>query len=234
MLHVKELKAGYGDINILWGVDLKVEEMELVALVGPNGVGKSTLLKTISGLITPVHGDITFEGQSIAGELVHEIAKRGIIHVPEGRQLFSGLTVKENLLMGCYLRSDKESIRRDMEGVLELLPRLRDRLSQIAGTLSGGEQQMCAIARGLMAKPKLLIIDELSLGLAPVITDLLIDVIEKIHKEGVTLLIVEQDVQMILEVCSRGYVMETGMIVIEGESEDLLLNEHIKKAYLGI
>ena len=234
MLHVKELKAGYGDINILWGVDLKVEEMELVALVGPNGVGKSTLLKTISGLITPVHGDITFEGQSIAGERVHEIAKRGIIHVPEGRQLFSGLTVKENLLMGCYLRSDKESIRRDMEGVLELLPRLRDRLSQIAGTLSGGEQQMCAIARGLMAKPKLLIIDELSLGLAPVITDLLIDVIEKIHKEGVTLLIVEQDVQMILEVCSRGYVMETGMIVIEGESEDLLLNEHIKKAYLGI
>ncbi len=234
MLHVKELKAGYGDINILWGVDLKVEEMELVALVGPNGVGKSTLLKTISGLITPVHGDITFEGQSIAGERVHEIAKRGIIHVPEGRQLFSGLTVKENLLMGCYLRSDKESIRRDMEGVLELLPRLRDRLSQIAGTLSGGEQQMCAIARGLMAKPKLLIIDELSLGLAPVITDLLIDVIEKIHKEGVTLLIVEQDVQMILEVCSRGYVMETGMIVIEGESEDLLLNEHIKIAYLGI
>jgi len=234
VLHIKGVKAGYGDINVLWGVDLKVEERDLVALVGANGVGKSTLLKTISGLITPIEGDITFEGQSIVGARTHEIVERGIIHIPEGRQLFAGLTVKENLKMGCYLRSDKESIRGDIEGVLELLPRLRDRVNQIAGTLSGGEQQMCAIARGLMAKPKLLIIDELSLGLAPVITDLLIEVIQRIHGDGVTLLIVEQDIQMILEVCSRGYVMETGKIVIEGESADLLQNEHVRKAYLGI
>jgi branched-chain amino acid transport system ATP-binding protein len=234
VLQVKGVKAGYGDINVLWGVDLKVGEGELVALVGANGVGKSTLLKTISGLVTAVEGDITFEGQSIAGERTHEIVERGVIHIPEGRQLFAGLTVRENLKMGCYLRSDKESIKRDMEEVLELLPRLRDRVKQVAGTLSGGEQQMCAIARGLMAKPKLLIIDELSLGLAPVITDLLIEVIQRIHDDGVTLLIVEQDIQMILEICSRGYVMETGRIVLEGESSDLLQNEHVRKAYLGI
>lgn len=234
MLRIEGIESGYGDINVLWGVDLKVEEREMVALVGSNGVGKSTLLKTISGLIRPRKGNIIYCDHSLIGKSCEEIVRSGISQIPEGRQLFSGLTVKENLIMGGYLRKDYHGIKRDIEWVFELFPVLRDRLSQLAGTLSGGEQQMCAIGRGLMAKPKLMVIDELSLGLAPIVTEQLLSVIQKIHKEGLSLLIVEQDIQSILEVCNKGYVMELGKIVLGGDALELLQNRHVKEAYLGI
>lgn len=234
MLGVKGIESGYGEINVLWGVDLKVEEKEMVALVGANGVGKSTLLRTISGFISPRRGEIDFRGRSLIGKTCEEIVRSGISQIPEGRQLFPGLTVKENLRMGGYLRKDNDGINRDMEWVFKLFPILRERVNQLAGTLSGGEQQMCAIGRGLMANPQLLIIDELSLGLAPVVAEQLLEVIKKIHREGLTLLIVEQDVQSILEVCNKGYVMETGKIVLEGNASELLQNEHVRQAYLGL
>ncbi len=234
MLRVKAVESGYGDINVLWGVDLEVEEKDMVALVGANGVGKSTLLRTISGLLRPRKGEISFRGESLVNKTCEEIVKSGVSHIPEGRQLFPGLTVRENLIMGGYVRSDLDGMNRDMEWVFDLFPVLRDRVNQLAGTLSGGEQQMCAIGRGLMATPQLLIIDELSLGLAPVITEQILEVIQEVHKNGLTLLIVEQDVQSILEICNRGYVMETGKIALEGNSSELLRNEHVKQAYLGL
>jgi len=234
MLQVQAIEAGYGDVNILWGVDIEVEEHDMIALVGANGVGKSTLLRTISGLLSPKRGSIHFRGQSLVGKSCEDIVRYGVSQIPEGRQLFWGLTIKENLKMGGYLRNDETGINQDMEWVLELFPILRERANQLAGTLSGGEQQMCAIGRGLMARPQLLIIDELSLGLAPVVTEQLLEVIQKIHKDGLTLLIVEQDIQSILELCNKGYVMETGKIVLKGDSADLLKSEHVRKAYLGI
>ncbi len=234
MLKVEAIESGYGEINVLWGVDLQVEEGELVALVGANGVGKSTLLRTISGLITPRQGDIVFRNQSLSNKTCEDIVRAGVSHIPEGRQLFQGLTVKENLIMGGFLRKDSGGMNQDMERVFDLFPVLRDRVNQLAGTLSGGEQQMCAIGRGLMAKPRLLIIDELSLGLSPIVTEQILEVVQEIHKHGLTLLIVEQDVQSILEICDRGYVMETGKIAMQGPASELLKNDHVKSAYLGI
>jgi branched-chain amino acid transport system ATP-binding protein len=234
MLQVKGLESGYGDVNVLWGVDLDVEDGDMVALVGANGVGKSTLLRTISGLVSPTRGDIHFRGASLRDKTCEEIVRAGISQIPEGRQLFPGLTVRENLRIGGYLRKDVEGIQTDMRWVFELFPILQNRMDQLAGTLSGGEQQMCAIGRGLMAKPKLLIIDELSLGLAPVVAEQLFEIIKHIHGEGLTLLVVEQDIQSILEICNKGYVMEMGKIVIGGNALDLLANEHIRESYLGL
>ena len=234
MLQVEGLESGYGEINVLWGVDLRVEEKDMVALVGGNGVGKSTLLRTISGLLIPRKGDISFRGHSLVGRTCEEIVKYGISHIPEGRQLFPGLTIEENLKMGGYLRRDNDGMNRDMEWVFNLFPILRNRVNQLAGTLSGGEQQMCAIGRGLMSRPQLLIIDELSLGLSPLVTEQIINVVQAIHKDGLTLLIVEQDIQSILEVCNKGYVMEMGRIALEGDSLELLEDEHVKEAYLGL
>jgi branched-chain amino acid transport system ATP-binding protein len=234
MLQVEAIESGYGEINVLWGVDLQVEERELVALVGANGVGKSTLLRTISGLLTPRAGDIVFRGQSFVNRTCEEIVRAGVSHIPEGRQLFQGLSVRDNLKMGGYLRTNSGDVNQDMERVFDLFPVLRDRVTQLAGTLSGGEQQMCAIGRGLMAKPRLLIIDELSLGLAPIVTEQILEVVQEIHRNGLTLLIVEQDVQSILEICDRGYVMETGRISLKGPASDLLQNDHVKAAYMGI
>ena len=234
MLEVRAIESGYGEVNVLWGVDLLVDQGELVALIGANGVGKSTLLKTISGLISPRKGNINFRGESLMGKTCEKIVDLGVSQIPEGRQLFAGLTVKENLKMGGFLRRDVGAISHDMEWVFGLFPVLKARANQLAGTLSGGEQQMCAIGRGLMARPKLLIIDELSLGLAPVVAEQLLEVIAKIHKEGLTLLVVEQDVQSILEICSKGYVMEMGRVVLEGSGFELLKNVHVRSAYLGL
>ncbi|MGC8838018.1 MAG: ABC transporter ATP-binding protein [Anaerolineae bacterium] len=233
MLEVSGLRAGYGEINVLWDVDLHVDPGEAVALVGSNGAGKTTLLMTLAGLIKARSGRIVFQGEDITALSAPERVRRGLALVPEGRQLFQGLTVEENLKLGAYARRDGK-IQESLEQVYALFPEVAERRRQLAGTLSGGEQQMCAIARGLMSAPKMLLIDELSLGLAPVVVDRLKRAIADIRKAGVTLLVVEQDVQTALEIASRAYVMETGRIVQEGPSEVLLADPRIKAAYIGL
>lgn len=237
MLEVRSLDFAYGDVQVLWDINISIEAGEVVALVGSNGAGKSTLLKTIAGLYRPRRGEILFDGQAITERPADERVHQGIALVPEGRQLFYGMTVRENLMIGAYARAGRDGrdeILRDLAAVYELFPELRERESQLAGTLSGGEQQMCAIGRGLMSAPKLLLIDELSLGLAPVIVDRLMETIQAIHERGVTLFLVEQDVQAAFQMAHRGYVLETGHIVQQGSSQDLLEDEAIKRAYLGI
>lgn len=234
MLEVKGLEVAYGDIKILWGIDLEIKKGEIVSIVGANGAGKSTLIRAISGLNKPLQGKIIYEGSNITNLLPEEIVNRGISQVPEGRKLFAGMTVYENLMMGAYSRNDKKVIAEDLNFVFHLFPRLEERKKQIAGTLSGGEQQMCAIGRALMSHPKLLLIDELSLGLSPLLVDSLIDAIEQIHQRGASILLVEQDVQLALEHADRGYVLETGRITLSGDSKELLNNSKIKEAYLGI
>jgi len=235
MLKIKNLNFSYGDIQVLWDINLEVGKGEVVALVGSNGAGKTTLLKNISGLIAPHKGSqIIFEGEDVTDLKADQRVGKGIALVPEGRQLFSGLTVQENLMMGSYSRKDNAKIQEDMERNYELFPILKERRAQLAGLLSGGEQQMCAIARGLMSNPKLLMVDELSLGLAPVVVDHLLETIEDIHNAGVTIFLVEQDVQAAFQISQHGYVVETGRIIHKGLSHDLIQEEDIKRAYLGI
>lgn len=234
MLEIRFLNAGYADTQVLWDVSLQVGEGEIVALVGSNGAGKSTMLAAVSGLVRPFSGEITFEGRSLVGQAPEETVKHGIAHVPQGRRLFPGLSVKDNVRLGAYLRHDSTAIAADMEWILELFPGLRPRLNNAAGSLSGGEQQMVAIGRALMSQPKLLMIDELSLGLAPVIVDSLLPALTEINRRGAAILLVEQDVQVALEVSHRGYVLETGHIVMADLSSVLLANPQIKAAFLGI
>ncbi len=234
LLSLKGLSGGYGEVQILRDVSLEVKEKEIVALIGANGAGKTTLLNTISQILRPMAGSISFAGTDITAARPDEIVGAGIVHVPQGRRLFSGLTVKENLLQGAFMRRDTPDVHGDLEWVYGLLPRLKERSSQLAGRLSGGEQQMCAIGRGLMSRPRLLLIDELSLGLAPLVVDHLLDLISRINEKGTTVLLVEQDVQVALEHAHRGYVLETGRIVQSGPAEELLDDPRIRQAYLGL
>ena len=233
MLEVRAIEAGYGRVQVLWGVDLEVGDGEIVALIGSNGAGKTTLLRTISGVLKPSGGDIVWDGASVAGLAPESVVRRGIAHVPEGRRLFAGLTVRENLMIGAYHLRDGNRAA-DLDRVATLFPRLRERMSQVAGRLSGGEQQMCAIARGLMSRPKLIMVDELSLGLAPNLAEALMEQLKVIASEGTAVLLVEQDVDAALECASRAYVLETGEIVASGDSAKLADDPRIREAYLGI
>lgn len=234
MLNIKNLHAGYSDVPVLWGVDLKVERGEIACLVGSNGAGKTTLLRALSGLLPPNSGSIVFEGENLAGAEPERVLGAGIAHVPEGRRLFSAMSVRDNLLMGAYLRRDgADAIGRDLERMYGLFPILGERQAQDAGTLSGGEQQMCAVARGLMSAPRMLVIDELSLGLAPAVVDQLCDALRRLNQEGLTLLVVEQDVATALEFAQRAFVLDTGRVTRSGSSESLRHDPAIREAYLG-
>ncbi|MCK1981925.1 MULTISPECIES: ABC transporter ATP-binding protein [Peribacillus] len=233
MLKIEDINVYYGNIQALKGISLSINEGEIVTLIGANGAGKSTLLKSISGLLKPKQGKIVFEGQSIGGKAAQSIVKMGISHVPEGRRVFANMTVEENLQLGAYLRKDKAGIKQDMEKVYELFPRLLERLKQQSGTLSGGEQQMLAMGRALMAKPRLLLLDEPSMGLAPLLVKQIFHIIEEINKTGTTILLVEQNANLALSIADRAYVVETGRIVLSGKSEELTASEEIKNAYLG-
>ena len=234
-LKVTSLRAGYGEINVLWGVDLTIKKGEITALIGSNGAGKSTLMRTLSGLIVPTQGDILFEGASIGNETPAQILGRGIAHVPEGRRLFGAMSVEENLLMGAYLRTQlsRAELAHDLDRVYQIFPKLYERRRQAALTMSGGEQQMCAIGRGLMSAPTLLMIDELSLGLAPVLIEQLIASLIKLNKEGLSIFVVEQDVVTALEFSHSSLVMDQGRIVRHGVSVDLMADPSIREAYLG-
>lgn len=234
LLRIEGLEAGYGEIQVLWDIHLKIDRGETVSLLGSNGAGKSTLIWTITGLLKPQRGEIYFEDIALSPLGTDRIVKKGICQIPEGRRLFAGLSVRENLMMGAFSREDKEETNRDLDWIFDLFPALAEREKQLGGTLSGGEQQMCAIGRGLMSRPKLLLIDELSLGLAPVIVDELIKTLDVIKKRGTTIFLVEQDVHLALENTQRGYVLETGRIVLSGSSRELLNNPHVKAAYLGL
>lgn len=234
LLEIKNLAAGYGDIQVLWDLSIQISEGQIVALVGSNGAGKSTLLKVISGLLPPYRGDIFFEGQNITQLPSKDIVGCGIIQVPEGRRLFPQMTVEENLLMGAFRRKKARDLDSELDKVYDIFPRLRERRGQQAGSMSGGEQQMCAIARGLMGAPRLLLIDEMSLGLAPVVVDDLIDIVKDINAKGTSVLLVEQDVQLALDNSHYGYVLSTGRLAKEGPSRELLQNKEIKDIYLGL
>ncbi len=233
LLKLDNIKTYYGNIRALKGISIEVDENEIVCLIGGNGAGKSTTLMTISGVLTPVDGDVLFQGQSIVGVRADSIVQMGICQVPEGRMIFPLLTVMENLDLGAYLRNDKEGIKEALDRVFELFPAMSERRKQYGGTLSGGEQQMLAIARALMGRPKLLLLDEPSLGLAPIFVDSIFETIHQINEEGTTILLVEQNAQLALQYSNRGYVLETGKIALAGTSEDLLTNEQVRKAYLG-
>ena len=233
MLKIKDIDVFYGNIQALHGVSLEVNEGEIVTLIGANGAGKSTLLKTISGLLKPKKGSIEYIGSNIDGKAAQSIVKLGISHVPEGRRVFANMTVEENLELGAYLRNDRAGIKKDMEHVYELFPRLLERLKQQSGTLSGGEQQMLAMGRALMSKPKLIILDEPSMGLAPLMVKNIFNIIEMVNQEGVTVLLVEQNANMALSVADRAYVLETGKIVLAGTAKELQESEEVKAAYLG-
>jgi branched-chain amino acid transport system ATP-binding protein len=234
LLRIRDLNVAYGEVQVLWDVALDVYPGEIVALVGANGAGKSTLLSTISGLLQPLSGSIEFGGAQIAGAATQRIVDLGIAHVPEGRRLFPAMSVRDQLKLGAFRRRDRAQVEKDIDRVLELFPRLRERLNQLGGHLSGGEQQMAAIARGLMARPNLLMIDELSLGLAPVLVEHLMEVIGQLNADGTTILIVEQDVQAALERATRGYVLETGHMALSGDAPSLLRDERVRRAYLGV
>ena len=234
LLELTGVSGGYEDIQILWGVDLAVNAGDMVCLIGSNGAGKSTLLRCISGLGVWTRGRITFAGEDMSGRPAADIVAAGIVHVPEGRRLFRGMSVRDNLLMGAYARRDGASaIRRDLEVVYGIFPRLAERAAQDASTLSGGEQQMCAIGRGIMAAPKLLMIDELSLGLSPRLVDELGEALIKINRAGVSILLVEQDVITALELASYGFVLDRGRIAIAGDARELMTNSRVTDAYLG-
>lgn len=234
LLEVDNIHAYYGNIHALKGVSLTVEEGEIVSLIGGNGAGKTTTLRAISGLMTPRVGAIRFEGENIADYPPHSLVSRGIAMVPEGRGVFAKLTVEENLEMGAYHRKDKAGISADIEHAYELFPRLGERRKQVAGTMSGGEQQMLAMTRALMSKPRLLLLDEPSMGLAPVLVELIFDTIEEINKDGMTVLLVEQNAHMALQIANRGYVIQTGEIVLSDSAETLRADPTVQKAYLGI
>ena len=233
MLQLESVSAGYGRVGVLAGVSLEVRRGDFVCLVGANGAGKTTTLKTISGLLRPSAGRIVFEGQDIGGRKPQDILRLGIAHCPEGRRVFPHLTVQENLAMGAYVRRDAAAVAADLERVLAHFPVLADRRRQPAGTLSGGEQQMLAIGRALMARPRLIMFDEPSLGLAPTVIETTFRIIGEIQKDGTTVFMVEQNAYMALRMATRAYVMETGRITLEGPAHELLDDEHVKKAYLG-
>ncbi len=235
LLKIQSLDAGYGDVPVLWGISMEIGRREIVGLVGSNGAGKSTLLNVISGGVIPAKGEVLFLEEDISRMPVVKRVRLGVTHIPEGRLLFSGLTVSQNLRLGAFARNDKANIEKDLKMVFDLLPRLAERKDQLAGTLSGGEQQMCAIGRGLMARPKLLLVDELSLGLAPVVVELIMVALKKAYDEGdISIMLVEQDVQLGLEFSHRAYVMETGRVLKSGKSADLAGDPEIRTAYLGI
>ena len=233
MLQLESVSAGYGRVGVLAGVSLEVRRGDFVCLVGANGAGKTTTLKTISGLLRPSAGRIVFEGQDIGGRKPQDILRLGIAHCPEGRRVFPHLTVQENLAMGAYVRRDAAAVAADLERVLAHFPVLAERRRQPAGTLSGGEQQMLAIGRALMARPRLIMFDEPSLGLAPTVIETTFRIIGEIQKDGTTVFMVEQNAYMALRMATRAYVMETGRITLEGPAHELLDDEHVKKAYLG-
>jgi branched-chain amino acid transport system ATP-binding protein len=233
MLKVLDIETYYGNIYALKGISLEVDRGNIVAVLGANGAGKSTLLRTISGLIFPAKGRIEFEDQRIEGKSPHKIVKAGISHVPEGRELFSELTVLENLIMGAYIRKGKGEITKDLDVIYKYFPILGERKDQSASNLSGGEQQMLAIGRALMSRPKLLLLDEPSLGLAPLIVEGIYRIIRMINMEGTTILLIEQNAKLALAIANHGYVFETGRVTVSGKSKELLQNEHVKKAYLG-
>jgi len=233
MLKVEDLQVYYGNIAALKGITLEVNEGEVVTLIGSNGAGKSTTLRTISGLLKPRKGSVTFQGKRIDGMPAHEVVKLGLAQSPEGRRIFQRMTVAENLSLGAFLRKDKAEVLEDQERMLELFPRLRERINQKAGTLSGGEQQMLAVARAQMTRPKLLLLDEPSMGLAPVLVDLIFATIRKIREQGTTVLVVEQNARAALSVADRAYVLESGKIKLQGPARDLRNDPEITKAYLG-
>ena len=233
MLDIKDINVYYGAIHALKGISLEVNEGEIVTLIGANGAGKSTTLRTISGLLKPKTGEINFLGNSIAGMPAHKIVREGISQVPEGRKIFAEMTVMENLELGAFIRSDKAEIEKDFKMVFERFPRLEERKTQSAGTLSGGEQQMLAMGRALMSRPKLLLLDEPSMGLAPLLIREIFSIIIDINKTGTTVLLVEQNANMALSIANRAYVLETGRITISGDAKELAASEDIRKAYLG-
>lgn len=233
MLEVKNLSGHYGMIQAVRNVDFTVNEGEIVSLIGANGAGKSTILKTLSGLIHPSEGEIIYLGENIASTSAKKIVEKGLVQVPEGRHVFPGLTVKENLELGAFLRKDKEEIQKDMEAVFERFPILKERKDQDAQTLSGGEQQMLAMGRALMSRPKLLLLDEPSMGLAPIFIREIFKIIQEIQKTGTTVLLIEQNAKMALSISNRAYVLETGSVVLSGTGQELLESDEIQKAYLG-
>ncbi len=233
MLEVRDLHVHYGGIKALRGISIDVPKNKIVTLIGANGAGKSTTLRSIIGLVKSASGKVTYDGQDITGMKTKDIVKKGIVLVPEGRRVFSDLTVEENLILGAYARNDRNEIKKDMNWVYELFPILKERYWQQAGTLSGGEQQMLAVSRALMSRPKLLMMDEPSLGLAPLIVKNIFDIIKQIHNEGVTILLIEQNAKAALQIADYGYVLETGNITIKGTGGELMTNDNIKKAYLG-
>ena len=234
LLAVERLEFAYGDLKVLWGIDLSVRQGEIVTLVGANGAGKSTTLKNISRLVKWASGSITFEGQDLSRLEPHEVVERGIIQVPEGRRIFPDMTVMENLRIGSFPKSTRGDRGKNVDHAFSLFPRLKERQKQLGGTLSGGEQQMLAIARGLMANPRLLLLDEPSLGLSPVLVKSIFAIIGEINRQGVTILLVEQNVYQSLRIAHRAYVLETGRVVLSGTGEQLLANEHVRKAFLGM
>lgn len=234
MLELNNVHAYYGHIHALQGISLTVEQGEIVTLIGANGAGKTTTLRTITGLLKPRHGTVVLEGEDLAPYKAHQIVARGVSMVPEGRGVFAKLTVAENLDMGAYLRNDKDGIRESLERVYRLFPRLKERHNQVAGTLSGGEQQMLAMGRALMAHPRLLLLDEPSMGLAPVLVEAIFDTVQEINQQGTTVLLVEQNALMALSIAHRGYVLQTGQIVLSDVAAKLKENEMVQKAYLGM
>lgn len=234
VLEVENLHVFYGSIHAIKGINFKVDQGKIITLIGANGAGKTSTLSTISGLVKAKRGKIVFDGHEIQNIPPHAINHMGICLVPEGRRIFPNLTVMENLMMGAFSRKDKQEVKKDIEWVFSLFPRLAERKSQLGGTLSGGEQQMLAISRGLMSCPKLLMMDEPSLGLAPILVEEVFDIVKKINAEGVTILLVEQNAVGALKISNYGYVLETGNVTIEGPSEELLSNDDVRKAYLGL
>jgi len=233
LLTLDNVHTYYGNIHALKGISITVDEGEIVTLIGANGAGKSTTLKTISGLLYPRQGKVYLGDKDLTKFKAHEIVQMGVIHVPEGRRVFSRLTVMENLEMGAFTRKDKSDVQQDLERVFELFPRLKERRSQVAGTLSGGEQQMLAMGRALMSNPRILLLDEPSMGLAPVLVDLIFDTIRELNEQGMTILLVEQNALLALDVADRGYVLETGAIALAGDAKELANNPQVKEVYLG-
>jgi branched-chain amino acid transport system ATP-binding protein len=234
MLELNQIHTYYGRIHALKGVSITVEKGEIVTLIGGNGAGKTTTLRTITGLIKPRGGEITLEGEDLTSVKAHQIVHKGVSMVPEGRGIFARLTVSENLDLGAYIRRDREAMASDLERVFTLFPRLKERRTQVAGTLSGGEQQMLAIGRAMMARPRLLLLDEPSMGLAPILVESIFDTVRQINQEGVTVLLVEQNALMALSIAHRGYVLQTGYIVLQNTAQSLQQNEMVQKAYLGM
>jgi branched-chain amino acid transport system ATP-binding protein len=235
ILELQGLRAGYGEIQVLWGIDLAVRHGEITALIGSNGAGKTTLMRALSGLIPMQMGNYVSEGRDLTGDTAAGILAHGIVHVPEGRRLFGAMSVEDNLLMGAYARKARGTeLKRDLDRVYATFPKLRERRNQAAGTLSGGEQQMCAIGRGLMAAPRLLMIDELSLGLSPLLVEQLVAALRGLNEEGVSILLVEQDVTIALDLCDRAFVMDMGRIVRAGSGTELLADPVVRDAYLGV